>query len=139
MFDWSKERIVELKQLWAEGLSSGQIAKKMGGLSRNAILGKVHRLGLPTRERSYAPTKPRKLKMSGLVPRIKAQKEKVNPMLPPEGGVAFMDLKSHHCREVIGWDPPPQALARYCGALQASDSSYCREHHRKNTVPVRIR
>ena len=47
---WPEERIERLKQLWDEGLSASQIAAEMGGLTRCAVLGKVHRLGLTARK-----------------------------------------------------------------------------------------
>ena len=47
---WTDERIEETKKLWQDGLSASQIAKQLGGVTRNAVLGKVHRLGLPGRD-----------------------------------------------------------------------------------------
>jgi GcrA cell cycle regulator len=47
---WSEERVTLLKKLWIEGLSASEIAKQLGGVTRNAVIGKVHRLGLPLRE-----------------------------------------------------------------------------------------
>ena len=46
---WTDERVETLKTLWTEGLSASQIAKQLGGVSRNAVIGKVHRLGLEGR------------------------------------------------------------------------------------------
>ena len=46
---WTDDRVEKLKNLWAEGLSASQIAKDLGGVTRNAVIGKVHRLGLPAR------------------------------------------------------------------------------------------
>ena len=43
---WNDERVNTLKKLWAEGHSASQIAKQLGGVTRNAVIGKVHRLGL---------------------------------------------------------------------------------------------
>lgn len=50
--NWTEERVAELTRLWSEGLSASRIAARMGGVSRNAVIGKVHRLGLPGRARS---------------------------------------------------------------------------------------
>ncbi|MBR0557224.1 GcrA cell cycle regulator [Ciceribacter sp. L1K23] len=47
--NWTDERVERLKKLWAEGLSASQIAAQLGGVSRNAVIGKVHRLNLPGR------------------------------------------------------------------------------------------
>lgn len=46
---WSEERVEKLKELWGEGMSASQIAKVLGGVTRNAVIGKVHRLGLSNR------------------------------------------------------------------------------------------
>lgn len=50
--NWTDERVERLKKLWAEGLSASQIAAQLGGVSRNAVIGKVHRLNLPGRAKS---------------------------------------------------------------------------------------
>ncbi|HLS18833.1 MAG TPA: GcrA family cell cycle regulator [Paracoccaceae bacterium] len=51
---WTDERVETLKELWAEGKSASQIAKEMGGVTRNAVIGKVHRLGLSNRAKAAA-------------------------------------------------------------------------------------
>ncbi len=50
--NWTDERVEKLKRLWAEGLSASQIAAQLGGVSRNAVIGKVHRLSLPGRAKA---------------------------------------------------------------------------------------
>jgi GcrA cell cycle regulator len=52
--NWTDERVEILKKLWAEGLSASQIAAQLGGVSRNAVIGKVHRLKLSSRGRATA-------------------------------------------------------------------------------------
>jgi GcrA cell cycle regulator len=52
---WTDERVGTLKKLWLDGLSASQIAKQLGGVTRNAVIGKVHRLGLSGRA---APSQP---------------------------------------------------------------------------------
>lgn len=47
---WTDERVEKLRELWGEGLTASQIARELGGVSRNAVIGKVHRLGLGTRQ-----------------------------------------------------------------------------------------
>lgn len=51
---WTDERVELLRKLWAEGLSASTIAAQLGGVSRNAVIGKVHRLKLSSRGRSTA-------------------------------------------------------------------------------------
>jgi GcrA cell cycle regulator len=56
---WNDERIDLLKKLWAEGLSASGIASRLGDVSRNAVIGKVHRLGLPGRRTTSRSNKTR--------------------------------------------------------------------------------
>src|SRR6201981_1160729 len=56
---WTDERVETLKKLWTEGLSASQIAAELGGITRNAVIGKVHRLGLSGRAKSPSSSAPR--------------------------------------------------------------------------------
>src|SRR6478672_10898235 len=56
---WTDDRVELLKRLWAEGLSASQIAGELGGITRNAVIGKVHRLGLSGRAKSPSSSVPR--------------------------------------------------------------------------------
>ncbi|MCC6467254.1 MAG: global cell cycle regulator GcrA-like protein [Alphaproteobacteria bacterium] len=47
---WTEQRVNDLQRLWSEGLSASQIARRLGGTTRNAVIGKVHRLGLASRQ-----------------------------------------------------------------------------------------
>ncbi|MEO0498326.1 MAG: GcrA family cell cycle regulator [Pseudomonadota bacterium] len=64
---WTDDRVELLKKLWLEGLSASQIAAQLGGVTRNAVIGKVHRLGMSGRVKapSSAPRTPRKKPSSG--------------------------------------------------------------------------
>ncbi|WP_328514182.1 GcrA family cell cycle regulator, partial [Sphingobium baderi] len=59
---WTDERIDQLKAMWEKGLTASQIADELGGVSRNAVIGKAHRLGLQSRpspvKANEAPKKP---------------------------------------------------------------------------------
>ena len=55
---WTDERVEVLKKMWGEGQSASQIAKALGGVTRNAVIGKVHRLGLSNRTGGGGATKP---------------------------------------------------------------------------------
>ena len=65
---WTDERVELLKKLWADGLSASQIAAELGGITRNAVIGKVHRLGLSGRAKSPSSTAPRPRKAPFLGP-----------------------------------------------------------------------
>ena len=54
---WTDERVEILTKMWAEGNSASQIAKELGGVTRNAVIGKVHRLGLSNRATTSSPSK----------------------------------------------------------------------------------
>lgn len=55
---WTDERVETLKKMWSEGQSASQIAKELGGVTRNAVIGKVHRLGLSNRTTGTGPAAP---------------------------------------------------------------------------------
>ena len=63
---WTDDRVETLKRMWSEGASASQIAKELGGVTRNAVIGKVHRLGLSNRnadaDAKPEPAKPEKPK-----------------------------------------------------------------------------
>ena len=75
---WTDERVETLKKMWAEGQSASQIAKELGGVTRNAVIGKVHRLGLSNRV-GGAP-EPVKAKPE---PAAAAPKPEAKPARPP--------------------------------------------------------
>ena len=56
---WTEERVALLTKLWADGLSASQIAAELGGITRNAVIGKVHRLGLSGQAKSPSSSSPR--------------------------------------------------------------------------------
>ena len=60
---WSDERVELLKKLWQDGLSASQIAAELGSVTRNAVIGKVHRLGLSGRAKSQSSAAPRQRKV----------------------------------------------------------------------------
>src|SRR3981189_3258414 len=57
--NWTDDRVELLKKLWGDGLSASQIAGELGGITRNAVIGKVHRLGLSGRAKSPSSSAPR--------------------------------------------------------------------------------
>src|SRR3977135_2974768 len=59
---WTDDRVEMLKKLWADGLSASQIATELGGITRNAVIGKVHSLGLSGRAKSPPVSTPRQRK-----------------------------------------------------------------------------
>ena len=53
--EWNDERIEALTKMWREGLSASQVARQLGGVSRSAVIGKVHRLGIAGRDAPAGP------------------------------------------------------------------------------------
>lgn len=74
---WTDERVELLKKMWMEGQSASQIAKELGGVTRNAVIGKVHRLGLSNRTASEAEATPPP------TPKDEQQPPKAAPEAPP--------------------------------------------------------
>ena len=71
--NWTDERVELLRKLWSEGLSASQIAAQLGGVSRNAVIGKVHRLKLSNRGRAAAaPTAKKKIAAAPVQPVVSA-------------------------------------------------------------------
>lgn len=85
---WTDERVEKLKELWAEGISASQIAKVLGGVTRNAVIGKVHRLGLSNRATSSSDeaktAEPAKAKAAPAPkPEPKPEVKAEEPVAPP--------------------------------------------------------
>ena len=136
---WTEERVSILKKLWLEGLSASQIAKQLGGVTRNAVIGKVHRLGLsgratpssPPRPVFKTPRPPRPISTS-LAPRriasAAAPSEPQSPQYVEEPGSAtVLTLGAHMCKWPIG-DPSSDSFT-FCGR-RINDGPYCVEHAR---------
>ncbi|MCU1347749.1 MAG: GcrA cell cycle regulator [Acidobacteria bacterium] len=129
---WSDERIARLKQLWTDGLSAREIATRLGGVTRNAVLGKLDRLGLLGGRARVTPTakSPRRERRRAPIARTRprtpapAAPASVAPDWP--GEVAWLEqLQSHHCRWPIG--DPLKAGFSFCGRRRAR-GPYCSEH-----------
>src|SRR6195256_2747829 len=80
---WTDERVELLKKLWTDGLSASQIAAELGGITRNAVIGKVPRLGLSGRAKSPSSTapRPRKPRASGHMMRVQRPQMRGNTAL----------------------------------------------------------
>src|SRR5438309_10934677 len=71
---WTDERIERLKKMWHDGATASQIADELGGVSRNAVIGKAHRLGLEQRPSPVKPGEEKELKKPVAVPAVAAAK-----------------------------------------------------------------
>lgn len=105
---WTEERVAELTELWNSGLSAARVAAKLGEVTRNAVIGKVHRLGLSGR--------PSPIRRAVPVPRPQSIPE------PPP----FVGVVDHPCQWPYG--DPGQPEFRFCGRESAPSKPYCPEH-----------
>ena len=142
---WTDDRVELLKKLWAEGLSASQIAGKMGGVTRNAVIGKVHRLGLSGRAtpakpvRGRAPNQPTTTQAATTpkpAPSFRPQTQ-VRPVIPsPEVSEPLVldtgdkttvaTLNRNMCKWPIG-DPAKEDF-HFCGQPSDSGKPYCSYH-----------
>lgn len=81
---WTDERIERLKELWSRGMTASQIADELGGVSRNAVIGKAHRLGLQSRPSPVKPNEPvsAKPRSRPVAPAAEPETEKVEVVTP---------------------------------------------------------
>lgn len=145
---WSEERVALLSKRWAEGYSASQIARMLGGVSRNAVIGKVHRLGLARR---ITPDRPRPIRLARR-PRIvfvpNSVLRPVRVRLPNANLADIRELQPAHneprtiqtigageCRFPIG--DPQDADFAFCG--RATCTTYCVQHQRLCYEPSRKR
>ena len=81
---WTDERIDRLKELWSKGMTASQIADELGGVSRNAVIGKAHRLGLQSRPSPVKPNEPEpKAKAAVAKPKAEEPKPEAAPQPKP--------------------------------------------------------
>ena len=150
---WTDERIALLKKMWKEGKSAAEIAKMLAkGVTRNAVIGKAHRMGLsgrPSPIKKPLPPKKEVAVKKGALPVLKDSKKSAaapavglkNPALIKEseelkklekdaakigGGVALIDLSERMCKWPIG--DPKEADFSFCGRTIRQGTPYCPEH-----------
>ena len=152
---WTDERVEQLKKLWTDGLSASQIAAELGGITRNAVIGKVHRLGLSGRAKSPSsaaprPRKPRQTHMLR-VPRVRGntalayaydldletEPEPIENIIPIGQRRTLLELNEDTCRWPIG-DPSTQDFF-FCGGKPVSSLPYCAYHSRVAYQPPAAR
>ena len=146
---WTDERVELLKRLWSEGLSASQIASRLGSVTRNAVIGKVHRLGLSGRATTS------RMKTHRPRTRMANAKRPVKPRFPQAGNPAvralYMDAEAYvppaeeieiplaerktiqtltecSCRWPIG--DPASAEFFFCGGKPITSLPYCAHHSR---------
>lgn len=155
---WTDERVETLKKLWADGLSASQIAAELGGITRNAVIGKVHRLGLSGRAKTPAaaaprPRKPRSHSQLLRVARpavrgntalahafeleVEPEPELLDNVIPLGQRRTLLELREDTCRWPIG--DPGTADFFFCGGPAIAGLPYCAHHSRVAYQPANIR
>jgi GcrA cell cycle regulator len=143
--EWTEARIEQLKSLWADGLSCTQIATAMGGTTRNAVIGKVHRLKLDRRRPSTnrygrkAVTK-RQMQAGRKMPRTIPKPRQIEPDIAPEqfefsasawqplpGSIPVTMEFMTGCKWPVG-NPYGTDMALFCNCVPMEGKPYCREH-----------
>ena len=148
---WTEERVAFLTRLWSDGLSASQIAAQIGGVTRNAVIGKVHRLGLAGRGKPNGAAAPRQRKVErtqapaavqqpalpnggGFAPKMAEAPRIVPELLDEDGGlpiserVTLMELRESMCRWPLGDPTTPEF--RFCGGRSIAGQPYCPHHSR---------
>lgn len=139
---WSDERVDHLRRLWEEGRTASQIATELGGVTRNAVIGKIHRLGLSNRTKSgelpagTSRSGARDGDGASVVADAIAMAEMPIETLPSASvtpvalsltrRVTIMDLRESMCRWPIG-DPTAPDF-HYCGDRSITGLPYCTHH-----------
>ena len=131
---WNEEKVNKLKELWGKGNTASQIAEIIGGISRNAVIGKAHRLNLSAKIKTRTATSNHKFESSLQDNNIKSKKGRrskfksliIEKNFEPENPKQLEELNENSCKWPIGH--PDEKLFYFCGRSSLKDFSYCRLH-----------
>ena len=131
---WTPETVELLKKLWGTGKTASQIAEIIGGITRNSVIGKAHRLGLPSKikKRVSLNSQNEKLSNNSSKPISKiSRRNKFRSLLiekdfEPENPKQLEELDENSCKWPIGH--PNESSFYFCGRKSLKDFSYCKLH-----------
>ena len=134
MTTWTPERVAAVTRLWNEGLTTAEIGRAIG-MSKNAVVGKAHRLQLPPRpspirQGSSAPRAPRAAQRAPAQIAVVAQAKRRVPVPHPAVGTMA-------CKWPIGH--PDEAGFHFCGERALVGKPYCMDHYGRAYVAVKPR
>ncbi len=131
---WTDEKVAKLKELWGKGNTASQIAEIIGGISRNAVIGKAHRLNLSAKIKTRAATSNKSFENSLEEKNHKSKKNRrskfksliIDKNFEPENPKQLEELEESICKWPIGH--PDEEDFYFCGRSSLKDFSYCKLH-----------
>ncbi len=131
---WTEEKVAKLKELWGKGNTASQIAEIIGGISRNAVIGKAHRLNLSAKIKTRTATSTKNFESSVQESNIKSKRTRkskfksliIEKDFEPENPKQLEELDENSCKWPIGH--PDEKNFYFCGRSSLKDFSYCKLH-----------
>ena len=131
---WNEEKVAKLKELWGKGNTASQIAEIIGGISRNAVIGKAHRLNLSAKIKTRAATSNQNFESSVINKDTRSKRGRKNKFksliiekdFEPENPKQLEELDESSCKWPIGH--PDEENFYFCGRSSLKDFSYCKLH-----------